>query len=117
MRNYHPGSSVLLPKETKWKFIKDSIGYMVNVANNVYNSSTDTWIVSSSAYKGHGVNVTPENFERTVVNFAVRHLVKDNWLVHIDEYHIPDVSWTVTKSFLKILLFSVFSVLVPIRQA
>ena len=90
--------------------LKDSIGYMVNVANNVYNSSTDTWIVSSSAYKGHGVNVTPENFERTVVNFAVRHLVKDNWLVHIDEYHIPDVSLDGYQEFLEdSVIFSLFS--------
>ncbi len=72
--------------------ISGSIGYMVNVANNVYNSPTDTWIVSSSTYKGHGFNVTSDNFERAVVNFAVRLNVNDNWISHIDEYHLPNTT-------------------------
>lgn len=70
--------------------ILNSIGYMVNVSNNVYKSLTDTWIVNSSAYMGNGVNITPLNFERSVVNFAVRLSVNDNWVTHIDEYHSPD---------------------------
>ena len=89
--------------------LKDSLGYMVNVSNNVYNSLTDTWIVSSSAYKGHGLNVTKDNFERCCVNFAVRQNVIDNWVTHIDEYHLPNEKEEGYSSFVSdAVVFSLF---------
>ena len=89
----------------------NSFGYMVNVANNVYNSPTDTWIVSSSAYKGNGVNVTIDNFERCCVNFAVRRLVIDNWVVDKDEYHEPNTTLESYEEFeTDCVVYSLFNV-------
>lgn len=96
--------------EPRGSLVKDSLGYMVNVANNIYNSSTDTWIVSSSAYKANGVNITKDNFERCCVNFAVRRLVIGNWVVDKDEYHKPDITIEGYKSFENdCVVFSLFN--------
>lgn len=70
-----------------------ALGYMVNVANNIYNSARDVWIVSSAAYKGHGVSICPENFERCLVNFAVRNVSAgylSDFIHDKDEFHVPD---------------------------
>ena len=82
---------------------RGALGYMVNVANNIYNSLQDVWIVSGYAYKGHGVSICPENFERCLVNFAARNVAAGRYTDFIhdkDEFHIPDTSQCGWREFL-----------------
>lgn len=70
-----------------------ALGYMVNVANNIYNSARDVWLLSSTAYKANGVSVCPENFERCIVNFAVRNscaVFLSDFAHDKDEFHKPN---------------------------
>lgn len=69
---------------------KGSIGYLVNVANNIYKSENDVFILSGAAYMGHGVAVLDENFERVCSNYAARKLSIKNWITDKDEFHIPN---------------------------
>lgn len=74
---------------------ENAFGYLVNVANNIYQSSLAVYIVSSSAYMGHGVSVNAENFERVIVNFVVRVVCANklsDFLHDKDEFHVPDES-------------------------
>lgn len=75
------------------KLLKNSLGYMVFNSNNVGEGTTNrgVWVVTSSAYKGHGFNVIPQNFERAVIGFAARRSVKPTWYNDQDNYHLPDV--------------------------
>ena len=63
------------------KLSKDSFGYMVNVGDSVQKSDRDLFLLSSSAYMGHGTSVTCDNFERCLVSFACRKSI------------LPDASW------------------------
>ncbi len=58
-----------------------ALGYIVSHGSSVQGADRDTWLVSSSAYKGHGVCVGLENFERVCVTFACRKSI------------LPDASW------------------------
>lgn len=78
-------------KKPRGSLKKGALGYLVNVANNVMNSANDVYFLSSSAYKGNGCSVHPENFERVISNFAARKLVVGNWINDKDCFHIPDV--------------------------
>lgn len=91
---YPQFSSIFNVNEGKAKggtLLSNSIGYMVTVANNIYKSQRDVFILSGSAYMAHGVAVTPENFERVVVTFASRKSIKHSWLNDMDNFKKPDV--------------------------
>lgn len=79
-------------KGHRGKLLSNAIGYMVSVANNVFNSQRDVWIISGSAYKANGVSVTPENFDRVVVTFASRKSVLHSWMNDMDNFRKPDIS-------------------------
>lgn len=71
---------------------KNSIGFLVNVANNVFKSRNDVFFLSTSAYMGHGLSVNQENFDRVLANFSARKLVIPTWINDKDCFHIPDVN-------------------------
>lgn len=76
------------------RLLEGSLGYMVSNSNNVGEGilNSGVWVVSSSAYKGHGFNVLPENFDRAVVNFAARRSIDANWVNDQDNFEVPNVS-------------------------
>lgn len=76
-------------KGSRGTLLSNSIGYMVTVANNVYKSQRDVFILSGSAYMGNGVAVTPENIERAVVTFASRKSVKHSWINDMENFKKP----------------------------
>lgn len=69
--------------------IEDSLGYMVNLSNNVFQSQRDVFILNGSAYKANGFNITADNFDRAVVNFAVRKSIKHTWINDMDNFRKP----------------------------
>ncbi|ASN05345.1 hypothetical protein [Virgibacillus necropolis] len=79
-------------KSHSGRMLSNSFGYMVTVANNIYKSQRDVFILSGSAFMGHGLSVTSENFERVVVTFASRKSVKHSWINDMDNFKKPDVS-------------------------
>ncbi|HDA7687593.1 TPA: hypothetical protein O5W81_002224 [Staphylococcus aureus] len=72
------------------RLLNNSIGYMVNVANNVFKSQRDVFILSGSAYMGHGLSITPENFERIAITFAARKSISHTWINDMDNFKAPD---------------------------
>lgn len=89
---------------------EDSLGYLVNVANNVYKSNRDVFLLSQPAYMGHGFNVTKKNFDRVISLLAARGLVKGNWINDKDEFLAPDISNPKYNEWLNdCLIFSLFS--------
>ena len=91
--NYPQMSSALKVNEgdgARGTLKEGALGYMVAVANNVFNSQRDVFIVSSAAYKANGVSVLPLNFERCCSVFSARNLVDGNWINDKDEFFIPD---------------------------
>lgn len=76
------------------RLYKNSLGYEVSNSNNIGEGTWNggVWLVSGSAYKGHGFNVMPANFERACVNFAARRVVEPTWYNAQDNYKAPDIS-------------------------
>ncbi|MCZ3527499.1 hypothetical protein L2821_09875 [Lactobacillus gasseri] len=98
-------------KRPSGKLLKNSLGYMVFNSDNIGEGTTNggVWIASSSAYKGHGINVLPENFKRVVVGFAARRAVKPTWYNAQDNYVRPDINNSKYDEFVNdSLIYSLF---------
>lgn len=98
-------------KKPSGSLLKNSLGYMVFNSDNVAEGSNNggVFIVSASAYKGHGLNVLPQNFDRAVVGFAARRSVKPTWINAQDNYVKPDVSSDIYSEYVNdALIFSLF---------
>lgn len=74
------------------RLLSNAFGYFVSVANNVYKSQRDVFLLSGCAYMANGVSVTPENFERVVVTFGIRKSITHSWINDMDNLKKPDVS-------------------------
>lgn len=72
------------------KLINNSLGYYVNVGNNVYKNQTDVYFVSSCSSMGHGISVLPQNFNKVCANFTSRKLIDCTWVNSKDEYLAPN---------------------------
>lgn len=72
------------------KGVPDSIGYALQIANNVCQSVTQCYILSGPHESGNGWSITPDNFEQSMVCFASRKLVIQTWLNDRDEFSVPD---------------------------
>lgn len=98
-------------KKPSGKLYENSLGYMVSNSNNIGEGTTNSgvWLVSASAYKGHGFNVMPENFERACVNFAARRAITPKWYNDQDNYHYPDMNSNVYDEFVNdSIVFTLF---------
>lgn len=74
------------------RLVENAIGYLVTVANNVFQSQRDVFILSGCAYKGNGVSITKENFERIAITFATRKSISHTWINDMDNFKAPDFS-------------------------
>lgn len=72
------------------RLLQESIGYMVSVANNVYKSQRDVFILSGCAYMGNGISITKENFNSIAITFATRKAVRHDWINDMDNFKAPD---------------------------
>ena len=63
-----------------------------NNANNLQDSATLVYNVSSADTRNHGLSVLPSNFRRAVALFGARKLVTENWINQKDEYLVPDTA-------------------------
>ena len=85
-------TGVCVKQKGRGRLISNSIGYMVNVANNVYKSVDGVFLLSSTSSMANGVSILPSNFLRCTCAFAARKLVQGNWINDKDEYLAPDTS-------------------------
>jgi hypothetical protein len=71
---------------TKWS--NGALAYMWCNSNDLQQANK-TALFSSGFNGGHGIYVTPENFWRAAIVFAVRRLVKPTWLNDRDQFFQP----------------------------
>lgn len=71
------------------KYPVDAFGYAWNKANNVEKAFTETALFTSCYLDGHGFPVLKENFERIMLNFAIRKATKHTWINDKDNYEKP----------------------------
>lgn len=74
-------------KVTSWR--SDAMGYLLSNSNDLQNSGTLTALFSSVYSAGNGFHITPENFEKATIVFAVRQLIKHTWINHNDQFLQP----------------------------
>lgn len=79
-----PNSSITPPK-----YPIHALGYAWNKANNVEKAATETALFSDCYHDGHGFAIVPENFERVMINFAIRKSTSHSWINNKDNYHSP----------------------------
>ena len=82
-------SYVTVKQSGRGKLISGAIGYLTNVANNVYKNSQGVFITSSCSSMAHGLSVLPNNFRKVVALFTARKSIKGNWINDKDEYCKP----------------------------
>lgn len=91
------------------RLYEGSLGYMVSNSDNIGEGFRGVWLVTSSAYKGHGFNVIPENFDRACVNFASRRSIDPLWYHNQDNYYQPDETNLLYNEFVNdALIFTLF---------
>ena len=66
-----------------------SLAFFGNNANNLTDSGTLVYMVSSADTRNNGLSVLPANYRRCVALFAARKLVAGNWINDKDEYLAP----------------------------
>ena len=100
-------------KRPAGKLNKGAIGYLMNSANNVVEGTLNggVWIINSTAYHKSGMNIMPENFERTIVNFSARRSITPNWINSQDNFRSPNTSSLIYDEYVTdSLVFSLFDV-------
>ena len=71
----------------------DAIGFYVNAGNNVYKSSQQCYILSSSPNNIlSGFSVTKDNFLPICANFTSRKVITNNWINNKDEFLAPNIT-------------------------
>jgi hypothetical protein len=74
--------------------VPGSVGVMASMGNNLVDSATGTMYLSGKpTHKGRRhFDLLPSNWRRAVALYGARKLVRDNWVIHEDEYLVPDES-------------------------
>jgi hypothetical protein len=73
--------------------VSEHVGYLVSVADNVYKSSTDVFIVSECSSTANGLSVIPANFRKVCSLFTARRTITGKyvtWVNQKDEYIAPN---------------------------
>ena len=88
----------------------NSLGYFVNVSNNVMENTSGVYLLSSPAGRGQGIDILPKSFFDIITNFTSRKLIKSNWINQKDEYMAPNESHPLWQQFqYDSLVYSLFN--------
>ncbi len=71
------------------KIAKNSIGYYVNVGNNVFKNTSGIYLLSTTSNEANGISVLQKNYLDVVCNFTARKSIKSTWINQKDEYIAP----------------------------
>lgn len=92
--NEYPQLSSALNVKPKGRgtFIPKSLGFINNLANNIYQSEGGVGIFSSAYSGGNGYSILPEYFDRVIVGFMARRIgfSLESWKNQKDEFFAPD---------------------------
>jgi hypothetical protein len=83
-------SPLVIKQKGSGKTIPNSLGYFYSYGNNVYFNPTNVGLLSSGFSNGHGVGVSVINFNKVVIAFTARKIIKSNWINQKDEYLVPN---------------------------
>lgn len=83
-------SGIKVKQEGRGKLCKNSLGYYVNVGNNIYKNLTDVFLLTCTSSMGNGISITDNNFDAVVTSFTARKLIIGNWINDKDEYIAPN---------------------------
>lgn len=90
---YPTFSSAFKVKETSKhnppKYPVKALGYAWNKGSNVEKAKTETALFSACYRDGNGFPIITDNFERVIINFAIRKATKHSWLINKDNYSRP----------------------------
>lgn len=88
-------SSGLKVKEGgRGSLVPGALLFFGNNANNLQDSATLVYNVSSADTRNHGLSVLPANWRRAIALYGARKLVQETWINQKDEYLAPDESKT-----------------------
>lgn len=83
------GSATVVKHQRDGALSTSAIAYMVLKGNNIYKNREGVYLLSSYGSDGHGVSVTPMNFDRAIAVFAARRVLEEDWFNWQDEYLVP----------------------------
>ena len=89
---------------------ENGIGYAWFKGNNVEYANKETGLFSTAFSRQRGTAITPDNFERTMVNFAVRRATRHTWINNKDSYHKPNTAFNDDRIALTdMVVYSIFN--------
>lgn len=89
---------------------ENGLGYAWFKGNNVEYADRETGLFSTDYSRQRGTAITPDNFERTMVNFAVRRATQHTWINNKDSYHKPDTAFNDDRVALTdMVVYSIFN--------
>jgi hypothetical protein len=101
-------------------YVENSLGYFYNNSNCVDKNSTNVAMWSVGFYAGHGVSVTPENFNKCTSLFTARKIINKNWINSKNEYLTPNSEHEHYQQFINdsivVSLFHIHSYQSSLRQ-
>jgi len=83
-------SGLKVKEKGRGSLVPGALYFFGNNANNLQDSGTLVYNVSSADTRNNGLSVTPANWRRAIALFAARKLVKGTWINDKDEYLVPD---------------------------
>jgi hypothetical protein len=95
---FKPSISLSMPCDIKHKsdrngsISKISIGYANFNSNSIRENQVNVGLYSTSYSAGNGIDITKNNFERIVIGFSSRRLIKPDTFILDDEYFKPNES-------------------------
>ena len=90
-------------------FFQDSLGYIQNKSNNVYENLTGVSFFTAPYSNAHGFVVYEDNFLKACSVFTARKLIKKDWINEKDEYLAPNEIHTVFETFkVDAIIYSLF---------
>ena len=82
-------SGLKVKDKGRGSLVPGALYFFGNNANNLQDSGTLVYNVSSADTRNHGLSVTPSNFRRATALYGARKLVSGDWVNDKDEYLTP----------------------------
>ena len=86
----HLSSSCKISNNSSCGYYEDSIGYIQNKSNNVYENGTGVSILTAPYSNAHGFNININNLFDSTIVLSVRKMITKNWKNEKDEYLAPN---------------------------
>ena len=105
-------SPINVQQKGRGKFIIGALGFINNLANNIYQSEGGVGIFSSAYSGGNGYPIMPEYFDNIISNFMARRLgfSTETWVNQKDEFLKPNTEHPEYKQWLNdALVFTIFN--------